>query len=52
MTIGGTLTVEDGPPIAWRQGMPQVFIPAAAAASAIFTKSYNINQAINRSNTY
>ena len=30
MTVGGTLTVEDGPPIPWGQGRKKYFIPLAA----------------------
>jgi hypothetical protein len=35
LTVNGTLTIEGGPPIAWRQGARKIFIPAALAGSAV-----------------
>lgn len=35
LTSNGTLSIEDGPPIAWRQGRRRIFIPSASSAQTI-----------------
>lgn len=35
LTTNGTLTLEDGPPVAWKQGARRIFIPDAAGTQTI-----------------
>jgi hypothetical protein len=35
LTTNGTLTLEDGPPVAWKQGARRIFIPAAVAGGSV-----------------
>src|SRR5882672_10052726 len=37
LTANGALTVSDGPPVVWRQGMRRIFIPAAAGGPLTLT---------------